>query len=91
MVSSVICKHCGMQFQAENTQIYAEAYAQWKNPVYRQTAEGIARYVQNFLTSPEGAFYTSQDADLVPGVHSADYFQTDDAGRRKLGLPRVAD
>lgn len=78
-----------MQFQAENMRIYAEAFAQWKDPVYRQTAEGIARYVHNFLTSPEGAFYTSQDADLVPGVHSADYFAQDDAGRRKLGVPRI--
>jgi uncharacterized protein YyaL (SSP411 family) len=78
-----------MQFQAENMRIYAKAYAQWKDPVYRQTAEGIARYVRNFLTSPAGAFYTSQDADLVPGVHSADYFQMDDVGRRKLGVPRV--
>jgi uncharacterized protein YyaL (SSP411 family) len=78
-----------MQFQAENMRIYAEAYAQWKDPVYRQTAEGLARYVHNFLTSPDGAFYTSQDADLVPGVHSAAYFQLDDAGRRKLGIPRI--
>ena len=28
----------------------------------------------NFLRRPEGAFYTSQDADLVEGEHSADYF-----------------
>ncbi len=78
-----------MQFQAENMRIYAKAYAQWKDPVYLKTAKGIARYVRNFLTSPDGAFYTSQDADLVPGVHSADYFQLDDSGRRKLGVPRV--
>jgi len=78
-----------MQFQAENMRIYAKAYAQWKEPVYRQTAEGIAHYIRDFLTSPDGAFYTSQDADLVPGVHSADYFRLDDAGRRRLGLPRV--
>ena len=78
-----------MQFQAENLRIYTKAYAQWKDPVYLKTAEGIAHYVRDFLTSPDGAFYTSQDADLVPGVHSADYFQMEDAGRRRLGLPRV--
>ena len=43
----------------------------------------------SFLTSPEGVFYTSQDADLVPGEHSADYFALDDAGRRGTGIPRV--
>jgi uncharacterized protein YyaL (SSP411 family) len=78
-----------MQFQAENMRIYAKAYAQWRDPVYLKTAEGIAHYVRDFLTSPDGAFYTSQDADLVPGVHSSDYFRLDDAGRRRLGLPRV--
>jgi uncharacterized protein YyaL (SSP411 family) len=78
-----------MQFQAENMRIYAVAFAQLGDPVYRQTAEGIARYVRSFLTSPNGAFYTSQDADLVPGEHAAAYFQLDDAARRKLGVPRV--
>jgi len=78
-----------MQFQAENMRIYAEAYAQWKNPVYLKTALGIHGYVRAFLTSPDGVVYTSQDADLVDGVHSGEYFKLDDADRRKLGLPRV--
>lgn len=33
--------------------------------------------------------YTSQDADLVPGEHSADYYALDDAGRRARGIPRI--
>jgi uncharacterized protein YyaL (SSP411 family) len=41
------------------------------------------------LRSPEGAFYTSQDADLIPGQHSDAYFKLDDAGRRAKGIPRV--
>jgi uncharacterized protein YyaL (SSP411 family) len=45
--------------------------------------------LHNFLTSPEGCFYTSQDADLVPGKHSADYFALDDSDRRRRGIPRV--
>ena len=45
--------------------------------------------MKTFLTSPEGAFYTSQDADLVQGVHGGEYFALDDATRRKLGVPRV--
>jgi uncharacterized protein YyaL (SSP411 family) len=78
-----------MQFQAENMRIYAEAFAQWRDPVYRQTALGIESYLRKFLTSPQGAFYTSQDADLVDGEHAAAYFKLDDADRRKLGIPRV--
>ena len=49
----------------------------------------FADYLRNFLTSPEGAFYTSQDADLVPGEHSADYFALDDKRRRQRGVPRI--
>ncbi len=78
-----------MQFQAENMRIYAEAYAQFKDPVYLKTAVGIHDYVRVFLTSPDGVVYTSQDADLVDGVHGGDYFKLDDAARRKLGIPRV--
>jgi uncharacterized protein YyaL (SSP411 family) len=78
-----------MQFQAENLRIYAEAYALWKDPKYRQAATKIREYLRDFLTSPGGAFYTSQDADLVPGEHSADYFALDDKARRARGTPRI--
>ncbi len=78
-----------MQMQAENMRVYANAYALWKDPVYLQTAQGIYHYVREFLTSPEGVVYTSQDADLIPGEHAADYFKLNDAERRKLGVPRV--
>jgi len=71
-----------MQMQAENLRIYALAYAQWGDPEYLHAATEIARFVKTFLTGPEGAFYTSQDADLIEGKHSADYFARDDAARR---------
>jgi uncharacterized protein YyaL (SSP411 family) len=45
--------------------------------------------VREFLTSPEGAFYVSQDADLVKGEHSESYFKLNDAARRRLGVPAV--
>jgi len=54
-----------------------------------QTAHDIQRYLQKFLTGADGAFYTGQDADLVPGEHAADYFSLDDAGRRGRGIPRI--
>src|SRR5258708_25379202 len=78
-----------MQMQAENLRIYSLACAQWRDPQYLHTAQEIRRYLGTFLTSPTGAFYTSQDADLVDGKHSADYFALSDAQRRKLGVPRV--
>ena len=76
-------------FQAENIRIFALAASRWREPEWLESAQQIRGYVRDFLTSPEGAFYTSQDADVVPGEHSAEYFALDDAGRRKLGVPRV--
>jgi uncharacterized protein len=78
-----------IQMQAENLRTYAAAYALWHDPSYLQTAKRIQRYLQNFLTSPDGAFYASQDADLVPGKHSAEYFRLSDSNRRKRGIPKV--
>jgi uncharacterized protein YyaL (SSP411 family) len=78
-----------MQMQAENLRTYAAAYAFWSDPVYLQTARKIRNYITSFLTSPDGSFYASQDADLVPGKHSAEYFKLSDKDRRKRGIPRV--
>jgi uncharacterized protein len=78
-----------MQMQAENLRIYSLAYTFWHDPAYLHAAQEIRRYLKTFLTSPEGGFYTSQDADLVDGEHSASYFALDDGQRRKLGLPRI--
>ena len=78
-----------MQMQAEDLRIYALAYALWHDETYLQAANRIRGYLKNFLTSPEGAFYTSQDADLIDGKHGGEYFQLGDVDRRKLGLPRI--
>jgi uncharacterized protein len=78
-----------MQMQAENLRIYSEAYSLWKDPTYLEAAKKIRGYLRAFLTSPEGAFFTSQDADLVPGEHSAPYFALPDAERRKRGVPQI--
>ena len=78
-----------LQFQAEGIRIYAAAFAQWGDPKDLQAARDILRYVRAFLKSPEGAFYVSQDADLVAGEHSAEYYALDDAARRRRGIPRV--
>jgi uncharacterized protein YyaL (SSP411 family) len=78
-----------MQMQGENLRIYALGSMLYKKPTYMKAAKSIAAYLETFLTSPDGAFYTSQDADLVPGQHSQDYFTLNDAGRRKRGIPRI--
>ncbi len=78
-----------MQMQAENLRIYSLAYSWWRDPASLHAAQEIRRYLRTFLMSADGAFYTSQDADLIEGKHSARYFALNDAHRRRQGIPRV--
>ena len=78
-----------MSVQADYLRLYTNAWRLTQDSRYLDAAKSIRRYVKNFLTSPEGGFYASQDADLMPGEHSEDYFKLDDADRRALGMPRV--
>lgn len=78
-----------MSVQAENMRVYAQAYAQFKNPHDLETAQAIHRFLTRFLKSPTGAFYTSMDADVVQGQHSDDYFQRSDTERLQIGVPRI--
>ena len=75
--------------QAEYLRIHALAWARWQRPGDAAVARAIVDYVAAFLTAPDGAFHVSQDADVVPGEHAADYFGLDDAGRRAIGMPRI--
>ncbi len=78
-----------MQMQAENMRIYSLGYRLYKDERYLKAASEIARYLNQFLSSPDGAFYTSQDADLIQGKHSAGFFELDDAARRARGIPKI--
>ena len=78
-----------MSVQAADMHAYTLAYLEFQDARYLAAARAIAGYVRTFLTGTDGAFYTSQDADLVPGEHSAEFFALKDAERRKLGIPRV--
>jgi uncharacterized protein YyaL (SSP411 family) len=84
-----------MPFEAGALENYAEAYALTGDPVDLQIAQSIRRYLDTFLTSKEGGFYATQDADVNahdssrPFVTGHEYYLLDDAHRRALGIPRV--
>jgi hypothetical protein len=78
-----------MQMQAEDMRIFSQAFAMWGDTEDLHAAKRIGDFLKNFLTSDSGAFFTSMDADLIPGKHSGEYFVLDDAGRRKQGIPRI--
>ncbi len=77
------------RLQAEYLRVYARACAQLAESAFCARAGAIEGYMRGFLRDEKGAYGVSQDADLLPGEHSADYFALDDAGRRSKGMPRI--
>ena len=75
--------------QSNNLRLYSLGYQLIGDERYKKAAEDVYRYLKTFMLSPEGAFYTSQDADVVKGEHSGEYFKLNDAERRARGIPRV--
>ena len=49
--------------QAMIASAYLEAYQITRDPLFAETAEEIFAYVLRDMTSPEGAFYSAEDAD----------------------------
>jgi len=49
--------------QAQLAVVYSRAYRVTSDPLYRQVAEGILRFVDVAMTSPEGAFYSALDSE----------------------------
>jgi hypothetical protein len=73
---------------------FASAHRLTGDVRWRKDADEVRHYLKGTLRAPSGAFYTSQDADVgVPGdagfVEGRAYFALDDAGRRRLGIPRI--
>lgn len=78
-----------MSSQTGYLRLYARAAAQQKNTLYRYAAQSIYGYLVRFMRDDNGGFYTSQDADLVQGKHSGDYFKLNDQARLAQGMPRI--
>jgi uncharacterized protein YyaL (SSP411 family) len=70
--------------QALLVMAYTEAYQATRNPDYKKTAEEIISYAFFSLTSPEGAFFSAEDADS-PGGEGAFYLWTTGEIERILG------
>ncbi|OKP99311.1 thioredoxin domain-containing protein [Paenibacillus sp. P46E] len=64
---------------------YLEAYQITKKPLYAEVAEQIFAYVERDMTSPEGAFYSAEDADSE-GVEGKFYVFSRDEIEEALGL-----
>ncbi|MBI2903077.1 MAG: thioredoxin domain-containing protein, partial [Candidatus Methylomirabilis oxyfera] len=60
---------------AQLLKIYAQAYQITHSPLYKAVAMGVGRYLAAEMLSPEGGFYTAQDAE-VNGEEGASYVWT---------------
>ena len=78
-----------MSYQADYMRHYAKAYALWGDARYLKAAQNIDRYLKRILTSPNGTFYTSQDADLNKQVDGHKFYALDARARAKAGMPRI--
>ena len=79
-----------MSYQTSGLRQFAAAYGIWKDPSYLKAANDIRRYLTTKLQSPDGAFYTSQDADVDEAMHGNAFYALSAADRAKLGRePRI--
>ncbi len=69
--------------QALLTMAYAEAYQVTRNPDYGQTAREVLTYSLRSLRSPEGAFYSAEDAESE-GQEGRFYLWTEEEIRQAL-------
>ncbi len=78
-----------MWYQANGLRHYAQAYALWKEPRDLAAARDIERFLLK-LQSPDGVFYTSQDADIDENFPGKRFYALSAEERAKLGRePRI--
>jgi uncharacterized protein YyaL (SSP411 family) len=63
---------------------YIDAYSVFGNKLFRDVALGIIHYTRDVLSDPEGGFYASQDADIIPEDEGGYFIWTEEDFRRVL-------
>jgi hypothetical protein len=57
---------------------YVDAYSLFGDPYFKDVAEGIISFTRSELSSLDGGFYASQDADVTPDDEGGYFTWTDD-------------
>lgn len=71
---------------------FAEAFRLTQNEDWLRYAEQIDRWFRDWMISPEGAFYATQEDDapqLPQGMRAREYYQLGDTERREHGIPPI--
>ncbi len=83
--------------QAQLTQVYLTAHQLTGEETFAKVAHNILHYVEHDLTSPEGGFFSAEDADSLPSanatrkIEGAFYAWTHAEIREVLGEDRVEE
>jgi uncharacterized protein YyaL (SSP411 family) len=84
-----------MTFQAPALDNYATAYKLTNDPKQLARAKAMLGFLDRFMKSPEGGFYTTQDADLNAHdrtkkfMDGHEYYVLDEKARLARGIPRI--
>ncbi|CAN5680167.1 hypothetical protein BH09MYX1_BH09MYX1_21840 [soil metagenome] len=84
-----------MYFNAGALENYADAAKLTGDARFVKAAAAIKGYLDRFLSSPEGGFYTTQDADLNAHEQGKtfltghEYYAKNERERLALGIPRI--
>lgn len=84
-----------MTYQCATLEALSAAFAMTHTPQHLDDARAIERYLNEHLSSPEGTYHPTQDADVnahdrrARFIDGHDYYPLGDRERRALGEPRV--
>jgi hypothetical protein len=66
--------------------VFLEGYQATGNKKYKEVAEEVFSYIERDMTSPEGGFYSAEDADSE-GLEGKFYMWTPEEVKNILGRP----
>lgn len=78
-----------LRVQADYIEAYCLYGAAMNSTKAIETAEEILGYCDRFLGNETPLYWNSQNADLVSGVHSGDYYELNEQDRLAKGVPSV--
>jgi uncharacterized protein YyaL (SSP411 family) len=78
-----------LNIQRDAIRAYVLAWQIGHDPADLAAARAIARWLMEFMRAPDGAFYTSQDADAGPRLHGDALYALGDVERRAGPQPPI--
>lgn len=78
-----------LNIQRDAARAYVLASEIGRDPADIAAARDVVRWLMDFMRAPNGAFYTSQDADASRDLHGDVFYARDDVARRAGPQPAI--